>query len=247
MYEIIRTLVVPPALPILILFFGLLAMKKRPRAGVRAAWAGLALLYLCSISPVSSRLIGAVEMAPAPGGPVWTGAGAIVVLSAGVDRDAVEYGGETVDAASLVRVRYAAKLHRETGLPLLVTGGRMPLTDGSIAAAMKTTLERDFAVPVTWVEDRAQTTAENAAYSAELLKPAGITKIVLISEAYHLARSIPVFVAAGLEVIPAPTAVRSDFRWHSAVLIPNAAALRDSYFALHEMIGRIWYRLRGFA
>ncbi len=47
-----------------------------------------------------------------------------MVLGGGRYRDAPEYGNDTVGEYTLVRLRYAAKLHRETGFPLLVTGGR---------------------------------------------------------------------------------------------------------------------------
>lgn len=247
MYELISTLVVPPALPLLLIVAGLVIARRRPPWGIRTAWAGVALMYVLSTGLFSSWLIGVVEVAPQAGRFDLAGAGAIVVLSAGTEPGAIEYGGETVDSASLVRIRYAAKLHRETGLPILVTGGQTPWAAGPIAKAMKTALESDFAVPVRWIEDRSKTTAENAAFSATMLKADGVSKVVLVTEAYHMARSVAVFEAQGLAVVPAPTATRSDIMWHLGIIYPNAAALRDSYAALHEIIGAAWYWLRGFS
>lgn len=247
MYELIRTLIVPPALPLLIVLGGLLLLTRRPRLGRRMVMGGLGLLYLLSTGLVSATLIDFVEVAPTIRGPDWQGAGAIVVLSAGVERNAFEYGGETVDAASLVRLRYAAKLHRETGLPLLVTGGRTPWTTGAIATAMKKTLESDFGVPVKWVEDRAETTAGNASLSAAILAPAGISKILLVTEAYHMRRSVSAFEAVAMTVVPAPTISHAVIPWQLEIIYPSTAALLDSTLAIHEMIGIVWYKLRGFA
>ncbi|MBM3513264.1 MAG: YdcF family protein [Alphaproteobacteria bacterium] len=247
MYDLVRTLIMPPALPMLVIVAGLLWSIRRPGAGRKLSWAGVCLMYLLSTGLVSSLLMRLVEV-PLLDGPIDpAGSGAIVVLSAGAEPGAVEYGGESVDAASLVRVRYAAKLHRDTGLPLLVTGGRTPWTIGAIATAMKKTLEADFAVPVRWIEDRSETTAENASFSVSMLKAEGISKIILVTEAYHMARSVGVFEAQGLAVVPAPTMSRAAILWRPSIIYPNAAALRDSYVALHEMVGAVWYWLRGYS
>jgi uncharacterized SAM-binding protein YcdF (DUF218 family) len=244
MYELASNLIVPPALPMLVLVVGLALARWRPVAGRRLAWAGFMALYAFATPLVSTTLIRAVE-------PLVTivdpeGAGAIVVLSAGTERDAIEYVGETVDEASLVRIRYAAKLHRDFGLPILVTGGRMTWSLDSIAVAMKSALESDFRVPVRWIEDRSTSTAENAAFTAALLRHDGISKVLLVTEAYHMPRSADVFRAQGLEVVPAPTSSRADLVLRWTMILPRASALQDSSLAMHELVGAVWYRLSGF-
>ena len=57
-------------------------------------------------------------------------------------------GSGASPAESLERVRYAARLHRDTGLPLLVTGGRLFGETGDEATLMKQALTEDFTVPV---------------------------------------------------------------------------------------------------
>ena len=64
---------------------------------------------------------------------------------------------------------YGAYLHRLSGRPLLVTGGRPRQTVLSEAAAMKNTLDQEFGVAVCWLEERARNTRENATYSRETL------------------------------------------------------------------------------
>src|SRR5262249_58500733 len=96
-------------------------------------------------------------------------ADAIVVLSADGDRLAPEYGGPTVGALGLQRLRYGAALYRATGKPVLVTGGIPSRGSPPHAVTMKEVLERDFSVPVRWVEPESKNTYENAKLSAELL------------------------------------------------------------------------------
>lgn len=82
---------------------------------------------------------------------------AIVILGGGVRRHAPEFGGETLGRLTLERVRYGARVARETRLPLLVTGGA--LFGGSTEAAlMKRALEEEFNVAVRWTEERSRDT-----------------------------------------------------------------------------------------
>lgn len=243
-YDFTKAAVLPPLLPMLVLLVGLIALRRNPW-GLRLAWVGLALLYVLASPVVSTSLHRVIEVPPVAANPDWSGAGAIVVLAAGSEAESIEFGGETVDAASLVRLRYAAALHRRTGLPIMVSGGIMPTRTTSLAAMMKSSLENDFVVPVQWVEGRSRTTGENAAFSAEMLKAEGVRKIVLVTEAYHMRRSAATFATQGLDVVPAPTVSRATLMWRPTTLLPSSGALVDSYLALHEMVGLVWYWLKG--
>jgi len=245
MYQFVKALVLPPVTPILAIFIGLILMRWAPRAGKGLAWLGLVVLYLLSTPVVSIALNRAVEVAPTLEGPAVGDAKAIVVLSAGTEPSAPEFGGETVDPASLVRLRYAAALHRKTGLPILVSGGLMPRRYMPIATLMEKALIEDFQVPVRWVEEKSTTTAENAALSARLLNPEGIDTILLVTEAYHMRRSAAVFEAQGFKVVPAPTATRGVLRFSPGIIAPQSGALGASTMAVHELIGYAWYELMG--
>ena len=104
-----------------------------------------------------------------PGATVADEVGAIVVLSGGWRAGAREYGGETVSEATLVRLRYGARLQRETGLPLLVSGGGVFGDSTPEAHLGRDVLEDEFGVPVRWLEDHSRTTAENARVSRPTL------------------------------------------------------------------------------
>ena len=173
------------------------------------------------------------------------GAGAIVVLGGGRNRGALEYGGETLDAASLGRVRYGARLARLTGLPLLVSGGRPDGGGASEADLMAQVLEREFGTPVRWRESKSINTIEDARLCAAILAAAGIRRVILVTDATHMQRASGRFRAAGLQVVPAPTNYRVQ-RAHTPVdWLPSARGLSKSSRALREWIGTLWSSARG--
>jgi uncharacterized SAM-binding protein YcdF (DUF218 family) len=109
---------------------------------------------------------------------------------------------------------------------------------------MKQVLEQEFNVPVRWVEDASDNTLENARLSRQLLKQEGITRIYLVTHAWHMARAVLSFQRAGFQVVPAPTAYTTRYRTDLLAFVPNAHALHDSRIFMHELIGMLWYRLK---
>ena len=232
----------PPANLALVALAGLLLAQPRRRWAAAVAFAALGALYAFSTPLLSAWLLTRLEWAPPLLRPTAEGAQAIVVLSAGYIEEAPEYGGPTVDALSLQRIRYAARLARVTGLPVLASGGRVRELDASIASLMAAALKKDFGVAARWLEERSTDTHQNAEFSAEILRAAGVERIYLVTHAWHMPRARAAFVRAGLAVVPAPTAYTGAPSARLA-LAPSTTALKHSYYALHEMTGRLWYRI----
>lgn len=240
----IAAFLLPPLSLILLMTAGLLLLKRRPRLGKALLAAGLVLLYALSTPLVAGSLIRLLQVAPLPANANLSGVGAIVVLGAGRYEDAPEYGGDTANALALERLRYAATLQRRTGLPLLVTGGA---PDGGMPEGrfMQEILEKEFGVPVRWMEDASDNTRENAINSARILAREHIRRILLVTHAWHMPRAEAAFERAGLQVIPAGTHFAGSRPPGLMSFVPDAGALRVSAYALHEAIGLVWYRLRG--
>lgn len=228
----------PPAGLVLLSLLGLvLLIRRRIRLGVTCMLLGQGALLLLSLPVIASALIRSLEVYPAAAPAELATVQAVVILGGGTRYGAPEYGGEdTVTAATLERLRYGAKLAREYRLPLLVTGGAV-YGGRPEAVSMQTVLTGEWGLPVRWVEDQARDTRENARLSARMLKAAGITRVALVSQAWHLPRAVPLFVAEGLTVVPAPTAFTESQPLLEAWL-PSAEALRVSRQALHEWVGR---------
>ena len=246
-----RDLILPPSSLFIVIAIGLVLWRRRPRAGRIVAGTGLALLAFLSTTGGARLLVVPLERMTAPvQAPERAGAQAIVVLAAGRVRRAPEYDGYDIpDYIALARVRYGAHLQRKTGLPILVSGGSGggpdPRDRGySEGDGMAAALREDFGVPVKWIEGRSRDTAENAAFSAAILRAEGVRRVLLVTDAMHMPRARAVFERAGLDVVAAPTMFFSNQPLSFHAWMPSAEGMRRSWYATYELIGIAWYRLR---
>lgn len=234
----------PPLNLILLSLAGLLLLRYRPALGRALLVISLVLLTALSMPVVADRLLALLEPYPALNPGRLSGAQAIVILGAGTYFDAPEYGGQdTINHFALERLRYGARLARITGLPILVTGGS-PAGGEPEAQLMQAALEQDFRMPVGWIESRSSTTWNNARNSQTILNAAHVRRIVLVTHAWHMPRAVYAFEQAGFNVTPAPTRFSLAKTIRPMDFIPQTRGLQNSYFAMHEAIGLIWYRLK---
>lgn len=236
---LLTAILLPPGPSIVLLLLAL--AFRRPRTRLAFLALGLGTLYLTSVPAMSAWLRGWLEIYPQLT-LERTAAEAIVVLGADRRRDAPEYGSDTLGGFGLERLRYAAWLHKKTKLPVLASGGSTHGEPVSEAELMRGILQ-EFGVEASWVEGQSRNTYENALYSTRLLKGLGIGEILLVTHSWHMPRALEAFEQAGMRAVPAPTGLPGPTvglgvgDW-----VPNAQALRMSYVALHEMLGRVWYR-----
>lgn len=242
--NLISTFLLPPLNLLIVAGIGLWLWHKRPFIARTLLTLSFALLWLLATPFVAEGLLHRLEGEPYVTDTKKPLADAIVVLGGGTYFHAPEYGGDTVKSETLERLRFAAKLLRETGKPILVTGGKPFGSNLSEGQQMKQVLEQEFNVPVRWVEGESDNTLENARFSYTILKAAGIQRIYLVTHAWHMPRAAQAFQNAGFQVVPAPTAYTTRYQIDLLAFIPNAHALRDSRIFLHELIGMLWYRLK---
>jgi uncharacterized SAM-binding protein YcdF (DUF218 family) len=243
--KLISTLLLPPLSLLLVAALGLWLWHKRPLIARLLLSASVSLLWLLSTPYFAEALLHGLEGEPYVTDTRKPLADAIVVLGGGTYFHAPEYGGkDTVNEDTLQRLRFAAKLYRETLKPILVTGGTPLGNSLSEAEQMKQVLEHEFNVPVQWAESASDNTLENARLSRQLLKQAGINRIYLVTHAWHMPRAVQVFQAAGFQIVPAPTAYTTRYQTDLLAFVPNVYALRDSRIYLHELIGMFWYQLK---
>jgi uncharacterized SAM-binding protein YcdF (DUF218 family) len=242
--QLIERLIVPPGGPLLLILLGLLWVR-RPRRALMLAGTGLTLLYLSSTGLVAGGLLSVLESRYPPLAQLPPQAEAIVVLAAGRNYSTPEFGGDTVNAMWLERLRYAALLQRRSGLPLLVTGGSPPTESPSVAELAAPVLEQELGIPVAWYETKSLNTYENALYSKRLLESEGIGRVIVVTHAMHMPRAMWSFREVGLEAWAAPTAFESAGKPLGLLnqLIPKAESMSATRYALHELIGGLFYRL----
>jgi uncharacterized SAM-binding protein YcdF (DUF218 family) len=229
---LLKCVILPPGGPLLLAALGVFLLRRRPRLARACLIAGLGSLWLLSTPVVSDALTALAERYPPLDLRSPTGAQAIVILGGGGQRPfAPEYGGPAAEPLQLERLSYGAYVARKTGLPVLVTGFHVE------AAAMRDTLLRNFNIDPRWVDDAAYDTFENARDSVRLLKADGVQRIVLVTHATHMWRSVHEFTAAGLEVVPAPVGILAARDLGILHYLPNPDALLRAYAALYEFLG----------
>ncbi|MFZ2162344.1 MAG: YdcF family protein [Sideroxyarcus sp.] len=242
--NLLSAFLLPPLNLLLVAALGLWLWHKRPLIARTLLTASVVLLWLLSTPYFAGLLLQGLEGEPYVTDTSKPLADAIVVLGGGTYFHAPEYGGDTVGPETLERLRFAAKLHRETGKPVLVTGGAPQGNGTSEAEQMKQVLVQEFNVPVQWAEVASDNTLENARLSRQMLKQEGISRIYLVTHAWHMPRAVQSFQSAGFQVVPAPTAYTTRYRTDLLAFIPNADALHDSRIFMHELIGMLWYQLK---
>lgn len=233
--QLLKNLVLPPTGPLLLAILGLVlvVLRKARLGGMVLAAVGLALLWLLATPIAADSLVRWAERYPALKPAQVGDAQAIVILASGVRVNAPEYGTSAPGATSLERLVYGARLARQTHLPVLISGSRFE------AASMTDFLQQDLGVAAQWVENRSRDTHQNAQFSAVILARAGVHKVVLVTSAAHLARAVVEFNQAGIDTVPAPTAMWTQRDTGVLAFVPNADALVRSQRALYEGLGRM--------
>jgi uncharacterized SAM-binding protein YcdF (DUF218 family) len=245
MLALIKTLLLPPANLLLLGLAGLALRRRYPRWSYALTAGALGTLYLLATPFFSSLCLSLLE-APYVDPLDRTESQAIVVLGGGTWGWAPEYGTDVVNQMTLTRIRYAAKLQRASGKPLLVSGGSVSGETLAEAQQMRAVLVDEMNVPVRWTEERSVDTLTNAVESYRILAPLGITTVFLVTHAWHMPRARLAFEHAGFAVIPAPTAFSQPEPFDPTLLdfLPRARALLDSYYFWHEVLGYLAYSIR---
>ena len=234
----VRELILPPTSLLLLILVGAVLIRRQRRFGWAAFVVGFGLLWLLCLPVVADSLEVLAERYPAlnPSRPV--NAQAIVVIGGGGQRNyAPEYNAAMAEPILLERLTLAAYLARHYSLPLEVSGAPAE------SVAMSQTLSRNLGVTPRWIEGNSRDTFENAQFSAKLLLPSGIERIILVTSGAHEWRAAHEFMGAGFEVVPAPAGVLAVREKGLYRYVPSASALGRSYAAVYELIGEPMRRL----
>ncbi|MEO0315844.1 MAG: hypothetical protein RI928_2300 [Pseudomonadota bacterium] len=244
--NLLASFLLPPLSLVMLGGVGWWLSRRFRLAGKAIIMISIVLLLGLSTGAGSRLLVAPLENRSLPvSNPKMVGAQAIVILGGGRSFAAPEDGNrDQPGAQTLVRLRHGARLHKFTGLPVMVSGGAPDRGGESEAAVMARALSEDFKIPVRWIEDTSENTAQNAAHAATILREAGIARVLLVTDAMHMPRAMQIFSKTGLAAIPAPTDFRSRKSLSVADFIPSAASLQSSHYALHEWVGMAWYWLK---
>lgn len=242
--RLFETLILPPASVLVLFALGSVLLPWRKRLGRTMQVLALAWLWLASTPCIGGMLLHSLQSYPAlDPSAEKPDVQAIVILSAGTDRIGSEYGGPVIGAMTLQRLRYGITLQRRYQLPILVSGGRPARHTPTLAHMMRDAAEHEFQGEVKWLEEASADTRQNAQFSAKILKAQGITKVLLVTTAWHMPRAMSSFEAVGIRATAAPTAFRGKVFASWTSFIPHWNGLRDTCLAMHEWGGRITYAI----
>jgi uncharacterized SAM-binding protein YcdF (DUF218 family) len=170
---------------------------------------------------------------------------AIVVLGSGREALAPEYGVANLNSKSLERLRYGIWLGRQTGAPLMFSGGlghaaEPGAAEADVAAEIAL---RDFGRPLRWTESRSRDTRENAQYAVATLREHKIERLVIVTHGWHMPRALRAFrdasqrAGTGWKIVPAPMGLARRIERPSLRWIPSYEGFRLVRVVLREKIG----------
>lgn len=220
--------------------------RGKKRAGAVASTVGLVLLFVLSLPFVASRLWQHLE------------ADAVSTMRDDVTYDVVVLLGGTVSAfgASADEVSWGDNVDRLTVTFDLLRSGRarsVIVSGGALRDGIPTEAEFLARQLEAWgiskerilVEVEARNTVENAQRSKALIEARGFRSVLIVTSAFHMPRSLGCFRAVGLD----PDTRAVDFRMRApdadAHWLPRVTYLSDVSQVVHELAGRLVYRLTG--
>jgi UDP-glucose 4-epimerase len=243
--SVAEALLLPPMSLLVLALAGLLVGRRYRLLGRRMLVLGVVGLLVLAIPIVSRGLLLALEQGLPLEPPGDAPPQAIVILGGDLRRSGDTVATLDPGSLSLERLRDGALLYRQTHLPVLITGGHERLDERSIASVMADTMQRDFLVPVQWIEGQSRDTWENAQFTAAILREHGIKSVYVVTHAWHMRRALMAFSHTGITVTAVPVrSARISEPYLALAFVPNVSSWQTAFFAMHEWVGCAWYAVR---
>ncbi len=250
--KITSLLVYPLTQSLLLVLLGVvLILLKRYRSSVFSILLGASWLVVCSLPVTANWLQQKLESGyPIVATDSLPSAGAIVVLGGALASANVPNAYPNLHSSG-DRVLTAARLYHAGKAPnILISAGKLPwvkLRRTEAYGIQRILLELGVPEEDIIIESGSASTIENATLCYELLQPRGVSKILLVTSAWHMIRAQAVFEKVGFEVIPAATDYESIGTEPYGILdyFPTAGMLERSTRSIKEYVGYWVYNFRG--
>lgn len=240
-----------PFLPIgfslTLIIYGIVARKRLlPLIGVAVLWVTSTPYFADRMLHGLERVYPRLDLQEVPA------ADAIVVLG-GYLRQIGGFSGASPEWNEAVeRFERGLDLWAQGAAPVIVfSNGGIPwaqgrqLLEGDAAAAVA--LARGVPDEAILITDPVGNTQDEARAVARLVKERAWTRVILVTSAFHMPRSVEHFEREGVDVIPFPCDWRADMQKPRTLLdwLPSAEALWYTELALREHYGRWFYAVLG--
>ena len=239
-------------LPLCILFaLFLILFKIKGAKNKFLSFLPIGLLYLASSFPVCQFLISSLEKNFPPTAIENTPKADVIVVLGGMINTLSAYPERVELLSSGDRLTDSILLYKAgRAEQILFTGGSGILFEQEIKeAGFAKKFLTDFGVPENkiLIESESRNTFENALYTKKILEEKKMNRIILVTSAFHMKRSVAIFKKLGLEVIPFPTDYRAlNMGLNFDAFVPSTGALDTTTLAIKEWIGIIAYEWKGY-
>jgi len=246
--KIISIFAFPVGLGLVLIFFvlALSAFWSRRRLSQVSILLGAILLLVMSSSLPGYFMLHRLEEEAgpycSPDALARSGVRNVVVLGGAVVTKGASPADRHEDA--LFRVMEGIRLFKGIrGGLLIISGGSTPLKSSDPEAMADLPLEMGVPRRSLVLETRAWDTLDEARIFAEKL---GEAPFALVTSAGHMARATKIFRDRGLKPVPCPCHYKAqDTPPFHLWILPTAEGLVRSTSGMHEYLGRLWIRIRG--
>ena len=253
--KLLPLFIYPLGLACILLVVALFTLWKRPRWAAVAITLALIVLLVGSNGWVARYLVRSLEQQNLPPAQM-SNADAIVVLGGATKPDTPPRPGVDLSEQG-DRLLYGALLYQQKKAPLVIlSGGRIDWSgNASSESVQMAAIMRQLGVPSSAIieEPNSRNTYENAVNVRKIMEERGIDRVLLVTSAMHMPRSLFTFKRQGIDAIPAPTdflisnyelqQLRDSSQSRLLSLLPDASNLQLFTLALKEYIGWIVYHL----
>ncbi|HPU28820.1 MAG TPA: YdcF family protein [Syntrophorhabdaceae bacterium] len=242
--KLVTFCIVPPGIVIILLIVTAFLIKKR--------WKILNIilalvLYSISIELVKDMFIIPLEDAyKVPPVEAIKNYDAYVVLGGGINENAPDLNGEgQLSSESLPRVVDAYRLYKMERKPIILSGGRVYGEKPEAQIAKKFLISLGVNEKDIITEENSRDTYENALLVKEILEKKGLNRIILISSAFHMKRSVQLFKKHFSHILPYPTGYRaSRSNYNVLSYMPNGENIAFVAYSIKEYMGIMYYTLK---
>lgn len=227
---------------------GILIWRRQSPWGWRFLFIGVGALAAVSILPIGTWLLRPLEDRFPPPERLPPHVDGIIELGGAIELDLSEDRGMPLFNWHAGRLTgFVALAHRYPEARLLFTGGNgAPFPDKATEADVARTFFASQGIdPRRFLfESASRNTRENAVYSRQLVDPKPGQVWLLVTSAGDMPRAVGCFRAVGWKVVPVPFDYHTPA--HASGLFPGPAeGMKQTKWALHEWLGMIYYRMRG--
>jgi uncharacterized SAM-binding protein YcdF (DUF218 family) len=235
LYGIVQNFLMPSTLVLILTVVGFFFFFKNKdgKTGKVLIILGFVFYYVFSITPVSDYLMMSLE-------EKYTTVSEEDIE--GVEKMVVLLGGRESNilrGSEALRIWYMS----EGEMEIIVSGTDPSLsTSGDASAVRGFFTNRGVSYDSVIIEGDSYNTRENVINVQKIVDD---EPFLLVTSAYHMERAVSEFKRIGTDPIPAPTDFkgRKIFRYNIFDFIPHGQNLRNSDLAVHEHLGRVYYRL----